>query len=294
VNYYVLGGMAALLSAVSWALGGVLWRKIGEEISPFSMNLCKVVIGSLYLIIVLLVVGVEPMTMRDSIFLGVSGLVGITFGDTFFFMSLMYLGPRLASLMGTLTPVFIAIAAVLFLGERPSLLVWIGIIITVIGVIWVLWERLPENIMIKDKSLGIKYSLMSIVCTTVGVILAKIGVASVSAIQATFTRLVWGAIGLIAWGMFRRQLTEWVAPFSNFHVVKRVSFIVFIVVFGGFWLSLVSLKYIDASISSTLNATTPIFILPMVAIMLKEKIPARATLGAILAVGGVALIFMAK
>jgi len=294
VSYYLWGSIAALVSAASWALGGVLWHKIGEEISPFSMNLCKGVIGCLYIIMVLLVIGIEPITMRAFLYLGVSGLIGITFGDTFFFMSLMYLGPRLAALMGTLTPVFIAIAAVLFLGENPSLLVWIGIIITVIGVIWVLWERLPENIMIKNKSLGIKYSIMSIVCTTVGVIFAKIGLTSVSAVQATFSRLAWGSIGLVLWGILRQQLKEWVVPFKNLHLLKRASFIVFIVVFGGFWLSLVALKYIDASIASTLNATTPIFILPMVVIMLREKIPVRAILGAILAVGGVALIFMGK
>ncbi|GAH50516.1 unnamed protein product, partial [marine sediment metagenome] len=71
-----------------------------------------------------------------------------------------------------------------------------------------------------------------------------------------------------------------------------VSFIVFIVVFGGFWLSLLALKYIDASIASTLNSTTPLFILPMVAIILKEKVSIQAILGAAIAVGGIALIFM--
>ena len=80
-----LFGLAALGSAASWALGTVLWRKIGEDISAYSMNLGKGVIGCLYLALVFLVIGLEPISIRDFFFLGISGLLGITLGDTFFF-----------------------------------------------------------------------------------------------------------------------------------------------------------------------------------------------------------------
>ncbi len=294
MGHQILFGIVALVSAASWALGDILWRKIGEEIPPFSMNLSKVIIGGLYLAVVLLIVGIGPVNMRAFLFLGISGLIGISIGDTFFFMSLMQLGPRLSALMGALTPVFIAISAVVFLGERLSFLVWVGIFVTLSGVAWVLWERLPQNKIIKNKSLGLKYSLLSIICMVAGVLFAKIGVKSVSAIQATFIRLFWGAIGLILWGCLNRQLKSWLRPFKNPLLLKKVSFVVFIVVFGGFWLFLLALKHIDAAIASTLSSTTPLFILPMVAIMLKEKISMRAMFGAAVAVTGVALIFLGR
>jgi len=291
-NQQIFYGLAALVSAASWALGGVLWRKIGEEISPFSINLSKGIIGGLYLIIALLVIGVEPVNLRAFLFLGISGLLGITLGDTFFFISLTHLGPRLTSLMGTLIPVFIALSAVIFLGERPSFWNWAGIFLAVSGVTWVLRERLPVNEIVKNKSLGIKYRLLSIICMTAGVIFAKIGVKSVPAMQATLIRLFWGVIGLVLWGCLNRQIKSWIIPFKNLHLLKNVSFVVFITVFGGFWLSLLALKYMDASIASTLNSMAPLFILPMAAIALKEKISIKAILGAAIAVGGVVLIFM--
>lgn len=294
MNQHFFYGLVALVSAATWALGDILWRKIGEEISPISMNLSKVIIGSLYLAVVLLVIGREPVNMRAFFFLGISGIIGIAIGDTFFFMSLMQLGPRLISLMGTLIPVFMALSAVIFLGERPSFLVWVGIFLTVSGVAWVLWKRMPQNKIIKNKSLGFKYCLVAIICTVAGVLFAKIGVKSVPTIQATFIRIFWGAIGLILWGCLNHQLKSWLSPFRNPRLLKKVSFVVFIVVFGGFWLSLLALKYIDVSIAMTLNSTTPLFILPMVAIMLKEKISIRAVLGAAVAVIGVALIFMGR
>lgn len=292
MHYQSLFGIAALASAASWALGSVLWRKIGDEISPYSMNLSKGIIGIFYLAIALLVIGIEPITSRDFIYLGLSGFFGITLGDTFFFKSLMKLGPRLASLTGTLTPVFIALSAVVFLGERPSLLVWTGIFITMGGVAWVLKERIPQNDIVPDKSLGIKYRLLAVIFMTAGVIFAKIGVTAVPTIQATIIRLSCGVIGLVIWGCLNRQLKGWLVPFKDKYLLGKVFLIVFLVVFGGFWLSLLALKYIDASVASTLNSTSPLFILPIVAILLKEKVSMKAVLGAAVAVGGVALIFM--
>jgi drug/metabolite transporter (DMT)-like permease len=194
--------------------------------------------------------------------------------------------------MGTLAPVSIALSAVIFLGERPSFLVWVGIFLTVSGVAWVLWERMPQNKIVKNKSLGIKYSLISIICMTVGVIFAKVGVTSVSAIQATLIRLLWAVIGLTLWGCMNHQLKKWLVPLRNPRLLRSIFFVVFIVVFGGFWLSLVALKHIDASVASALNSTAPLFILPMAAIMLKEKVSIQAGLGAAIAVGGVVLLFM--
>ncbi len=256
------------------------------------MNLGKGVIGCLYLALVFLVTGIEPVSVQDFLLLGVSGILGITLGDTFFFMALMNLGPSLASLMGTLLPVSVAFSAAIFLSEKPSLPAWAGIFLTVGGVAWVLKERLPRNDIIRNKPLGVKYRLLSILCMTAGVIFAKIGISSVSAAQASFIRMAWGVAGLIVWGIFNQELNDWIAPFKKPHLLKKVSFIAFIIVFGGFWLSLVALKYTDASFANTLGSTSPLFILPMAAIVFKEKISMRAGFGAVVAVGGVALMLI--
>ena len=104
----------SLLSACSWALGAILWRRLGEQLSSFSMNLSKTVFGTIFLGVVLLFVGLESVSARSIVFLALSGVLGIAIGDTFFFLALMRLGPRRASLMGALNPVAIALAAAAF------------------------------------------------------------------------------------------------------------------------------------------------------------------------------------
>ena len=281
----------SLLSACSWAIGAILWRKLGEQLSSYSMNLGKVVIGSLYLGIILVFVGLEPISTRSMIFLGLSGILGIAIGDTFFFLSLMQLGPRRASLMGSLNPVTIAVAATLFLGESPTPGVWAGIVVTTLGVGWVLWERAGDKGS-ESIALGIRYGLLSVLCTTGAVLLAKVGVVSVPTVQAAWIRLLAGSAGLMLWGFSRSELVKWVSPFSKVALLAKVATVVSVVVVGGFWLSILSLKHIDAAIAGTLNSTSPLFILPLTVIFLGEKLSFRTVMGTAVAVSGVALILM--
>ncbi|MBF0502175.1 MAG: DMT family transporter [Candidatus Riflebacteria bacterium] len=280
----------ALLSACSWALGAILWRKLGEQLSSYSMNLSKVLIGSICLGFILLFVGFEAISVRSVVFLGLSGVLGIAVGDTFFFLALMQLGPRRASLMGSLNPVAIAVAAAVFLGERPASGVWAGIVVTTLGVGWVIWERASAGLSTENNSLGIRYGLLSVLCTAAAVLLAKIGVASVPTVQAAWIRLLSGAVGLVFWGLWRSELGTWVAPFRSVPLLAKVLGVVLVVVVGGFWLSIVALKHIDAAIAGTLNSTSPLFILPMSCLLMKEKLSLRTITGTAIAVGGVALI----
>lgn len=282
----------SLLSACSWAVGAILWRKLGEQLSSYSMNLSKVVIGSLFLGFILLFIGFEPVTARSMTFLGLSGVLGIAVGDTFFFLSLMQLGPRRASLMGALNPVVIAVSAALFLGERPTLGGWGGIVVTTLGVWWVIWERAAGDKGSENITLGIRYALISVLCTAGAVLFAKVGVVSVPTAQAAWIRLLAGSVALMLWGASRSELGKWVSPFSKGILLAKVVAVVSVVVVGGFWLSIVSLKHIDAAIAGTLNSTAPLFILPLSVIFMKEKLSLRTVLGTGIAVGGIALILM--
>jgi drug/metabolite transporter (DMT)-like permease len=127
---------------------------------------------------------------------------------------------------------------------------------------------------------------------TAGIICAKIGVRAVPSVQATLIRMLWGVAGLLCWGLLSRQLRGWAAPFGDPLLLRKVALIVFVVVFGGFWLSLLSLKHLDASLAGALGSTAPLFILPIAAILLGEKVSLQAGLATAVAVGGVALLLV--
>jgi len=280
----------SLVSACSWALGAILWRKLGDRLSPYGMNLAKTAVGALFLGMALLAVGVEPVGARSVAYLALSGILGIAVGDTFFFLALMELGPRRASLLGALNPVAIAVAAAALLGERPTPAAWAGIAAASFGVGWVLWERAGSGGGGENRALGVRYGLLSVLCTAGGVLLAKVGVVAAPTVHAAWIRLLAGSAALALWGASRSELGRWVEPLRTGALLAKVAVVVAVVVFGGFWLSLLALKHIDAAVAGTLNATGPLFILPMSALLMKERLSLRAVLGAGIAVGGVALI----
>lgn len=292
MDYRLLGAAAALLSSAAWALGPVLFRKAGDSVSPLGLNLAKGIIGTVYLGILLLIFGFNPIAPRDVALLALSGILGIAFGDTFFFMGLMRLGPRMAVLIETLCPVAAVLMAVALLGERPSHMVWAGIILTTGGVSWVLWERAPREELKEKWASGIKFGILSVLATASGIIITKIAVERVQPVEATAIRLVFGTIGLLAWGSAGFRFKNWLSPIKKPGVAMLLAVAVFVSVCLGLLFSVMALKYTDAAIAVPLNSTSPLFVLPMAALVFHEKISPRSFFGALMSVLGIILIFL--
>ncbi len=292
LSFHVLGCLAALGSAVAWAVGSILFRRIGDEASPLGMNLGKGLLGLVLLGAALLLVGVTPMSARTVFFLAISGVVGIALGDTFFFMALMRLDPRLTLLLATVGQVATVFMAMVFLGERPGVLALAGIPLVLGGVAWVMSEQMP----VQDKTgprvklQGIGWGLLASLCISSGFILAKVGLEDVSALQGTFWRFAFGMLGLGMFGWVRGELVSWLRPFADPHLLRRIVLAVLVVTFGGFWLTMVGYKYTHASVATILMSTEPLFILPLARIFMDERITPRAVVGALVAVAGVICI----
>lgn len=287
----LLGVLAALLSAVAWAVASILFRRIGERASPSAMNLTKSLVGLCILGGVVLLTGVTRVDADSAWRLAASGVLGIAIGDTLFFAALIRLEPRLTLLLATVGHVATVLLAALLLGERPSMPVWLGIALVIAGVGWALQAGAePGRIAGRGRAVGLACGVLSAFATSTGLLLAKTGVAEVSTLQATWVRLAAGVLGVALWSAGRGTLTSDLATLKLPGFVREIVVAVSVVMFGGFWLSLVSLKYAPASVASALAATEPVFILPIAWIWLGERASGRAIAGACVAVAGVVLI----
>ncbi len=288
---FIIGAGASLFSAASWALGTVLFFKFSNRVTPFGLNLCRGMVGLFFLGLPMCFAGRPSCDLHSFFILGLSGLLGIAIGDTFYFKTLLNLGPRLTSLIGIIVPVIAALCAMLVLKECPNGLVWTGIILTAAGTGWVLWEKSPsQGTVIINKAAGIIYGLLCVAASTAAAVLSKIGIQTVSPLTATFIRIFWGVMGLLVWGALNRQIKKDLLPFKDFVLFKNFVFIVMIGVYGGFWLFLVSIKYIDLATAISLNSTSALFVLPMAVIITKEAVSWRAVAGATAAVLGIMLV----
>ncbi len=85
---------------------------------------------------------------------------------------------------------------------------------------------------------------------------------------------------------------EWLQPFRERGLFKQLVVADLVIILGGFYLSMLALELTDASIATVLNATEPLFILPLAVFVLREKLTIHAVLGAIVAVGGVGMVLV--
>ena len=285
----LLGALAALGSACSWAVAAILLKNLGDSIPALAMTLAKGLLSIVLLGAVLFWVGVDKLSPSDWMWLTASGVLGIAVGDTLFFMALRHIGAQLLVLMFMVGQALTALLALVFLHETPTSLGWLGIALVIGGVGVILFNNLSDPGP-PTRLRGVIYGLLSVLCMSSSVIVAKMGLGHSSALQATLIRMVAATIGVAMVGVFGGQIREWVASFRDFRIAGTFSLVVLIVTFGGFWLSLVAVKYVDVAIANTLISTEPVFILPLSAIFLKEKVTLPAVAGATIALVGVCLL----
>ncbi|MBL1277475.1 MAG: DMT family transporter [Ectothiorhodospiraceae bacterium] len=299
-SLHFLGAIAALGSALCWALAAILFRRIGNTVSAFGMNLGKGIVATIFLLILLFgsfvftegAPAIASVDNQSLLFLALSGLVGICLGDTLYFATLIRLGPRVTLLMGSLIPVVTALAAILMLGERISLLAATGLGLTIIGVAIVLWDKAPDNSTPVQWKAGIGFGMLFVLLESAGIILTKMGVQEVPSLEATFIRQTVAIAGLTFWGLAAGNLLGWLTPLKDPKTRRKIIIAALIGALLGTWLSVLALKHTHASVAAALNSTSPLFVLPLAAYMMKERISRKAIMGAAMAVVGIAGYFL--
>ena len=292
ITQQFLGGLFALGSAACWAAASILWARLGRDVSPLAMNLGKGLVGVALLAITLMAAGFNPVEAHGWLLLGISGICGVAFGDTLYFLSLVRLGPRRALLLTTLIPVVAVFLAIVILGERLSASRWIGAALCIGGIAWVMMERLPKNHDHGSWKKGVWYGLVSVIFCATAVIFSKKGLDHIPALDASFIRLLCGSAGLFAYLSAKGTLKSEMSPFKSTRLVLILLLAAFIGTYVGIWLSLLALRHCTASVATILNATSPVFVLPLSAMILKEKISARSIAGALAAVAGAAWLLL--
>lgn len=292
---HLVGGAFALGAGASFAAASILFASLGKQkLSPLGINLGKGVVALLCLVVTMAFTGFESTGLAGWLFLGASGIVGISLGDTTFFLALNRLGPRRTLLLMTLVPVFVAFSSMALLGERLTARGWLGALLCVVGVTWTMWERLPSGADRGSWRAGIGYGLVTVLCFAAAVILTKAGLGpgGVRPLDATFIRLLCGTAGLLVFGAANRDLGQWMAPLRSTRLLVILVAASVVGTYLGIWSSILALYYTTATVATILGSMEPIFVLPLAHFFLGERVSPRSVVGAVVAVVGVALLMV--
>lgn len=288
------GELAALAAAGMWATATVLFGQLGKQLPPSVLNLAKGLMALALVMLTLVVLQRAPAGLDSRAWglLGVSGMLGIGVGDTLYFTSINRLGPRRALLLETLSPPLGALLALGFLGEVLSLRAWGGIGLTILGIVWVISERVPTGAaLVRPRWQDTIFGATAALTSAVAAVLSRAALANtvIDPFWSTLVRLVGGLAILLL--ILRRQ-GPWPTPrqlVPNRRVLGWLLLAAFLGTYLGIYLQQTAFKFAATGVAQALLSTGPLFVLPLAAAM-GDRVSGRAVGGALLALAGVVLL----
>jgi drug/metabolite transporter (DMT)-like permease len=295
-----IGEIAGIFTSLFFAINAIIITKAVQQVGSIISNRTRVAFALLYLIILNAILFRQPLPVSAEpqrwAWLSLSGIIGLALGDVFLFQSYYALGPRLGTLLLSLSTIFGALEAWIFFGESLRLGQIIGIALTLGGIVWVILERgdgkLPAS---RSKAIGIFFGVLGALGQATGLVFSKQGMlGNFSPISGNVIRMLAAAIALWLVTILQKQAGKTVQTLrENPTACKLLMAAALVGPVIGVSLSLLAVQNTAVGVASVLTSLSPIFILPISHFFFKEKLGWQAVAGTFLAMIGVAVLFLA-
>ena len=295
----IIGELAAVLTSISWSGTSVLFTKATQQVGSDIVNRIRVILALIFLMLLNWAFYGYLLPINAGadrwVWFALSGAIGYALGDVFLFQSFLCIGAQRGMLMMSLAPLMSAGLAWMFFGESLTGLQMLGVLITLTGIAWVILRRNHnEPSQLCSPVQGVLFGLGAAVGQAVGFVLSKQGLAdNFSPIAGNSIRMLAAVIVLWALASFQGKARETIDSMrAKPKVFGWLTMAAFTGPVLGATLSLFALQHTQVGIASTLIALPPVFLLPVGWLVFKEKFDWGAVLGTLVAIGGVALLFL--
>lgn len=293
-----VGELAALGTAICWSISATSFELSGKKVGSLSVNYIRLAIGFVFIsIFTFFTRGMFfpiDATSHNWIYLSISGLIGFFIGDLFLFQSYLEVGARVSMLIMATSPPITGLLSFLIFGERLKIISIIGMAITVLGISIVILSKNPgeKKIQVSHSIKGLIYAFLGSLGQSVGLIFSKLGMGSYNPFAATQIRIITGLISFTILFLYLKKWDDLKVALKNKKAMVGISIGALFGPVIGVSLSLLSLQYTSAGISSTITSIVPVIIIPVSILVFKEKVKLKEILGAIVTVTGVVMLFI--
>ena len=302
-----LGILAGLSTAVLWTVTAVCFEAATRRIGSLAVNILRLLVATILFSGLSLVRAGSLLPMGLSgdawFYLGLSGVIGFVVGDLLLFQAFMLIGARLSMLIYAGTPILTSMAGFLILGERMSPRDLLGMGVGVAGIALAVMAKPagePRAHARAARTRGVLCAIGGTAGQAAGLLLGKRGASNLDSFTGTQIRALFGLAGFGIVVLLARQGRAIVILFPKLlggderHSVRRAFLVLglgaILGPFLGVSLGLLATQRLPTGTAATLMSLVPVLLIPVSALAFKEKAGVREIVGAILAVGGVALL----
>jgi drug/metabolite transporter (DMT)-like permease len=291
------GEIAALIVALVWAVGNIMLKPLSARFRPFFLNYIRT-IGAALLFAVFLAVTGQFARLADvplqSAAIAIAGtFIGIGIGDSLFVLSLRYIDISRAYPIPACGYPLVTIAIAYFaLGEELSAAALAGVLMVLAGLFLAAFRSGPVlsgfSLASPRERKGLLLLLFTILSWGVSIIGVKQGVTGVDMPVANFVRFTGAALlltplAMTQWSEFRKN-SWWHLGQAGFNGMFTFGI--------GAMFFVLALKQNGAALTSVLSSTSPLFLVALAVVFLKEKVTPRLVAGVVLSVLGIGVVFL--
>lgn len=289
--------ISAFGAALCWAFAGLLSTKPARYFGAMRFNTLKLTFVSAVLSVEVLATGSwTVLNPENALPVVLSGLIGIFAGDTILYGVLNRLGPRRTGVLFAMNAPMSAILGWAFLGERLAATAVAGIALVTAGVVTAIlygkrsnqkhaWETVNGSL-----AVAVALGLLAALAQAVGSILARpVMQGGMDPVLGSLLRV--GASAACLAVVAQLPLSRNLPQKLTWPSVAMTAISGLLSMALGMTLLLFALSGGEVGIVSTISATTPVIVLPMIWILTRERPAIGAWIGAGSVLLGMGLIF---
>jgi len=278
-----------VVTMLFWGGTFIAGRILADSVPPADAAFIRFALAALFMaVITRLIDGKLALPPKNQVIrLLLLGFTGVFCYNICFFSGLAYIEAGRASLIIALNPIAIAVGAILLLGERLSLLQTAGLVISLIGAVFVISNGHPSVLLSGGFGFGEAAIIGCVVSWAAYSLIGRSVLRDMSPLSAVFYSALFGAAML-----FLVTLRDWtLGGMFNYSAAAWLS-LVFLGLLGtaaGFSLYYYAIRTIGAARASVFINLVPLFSIVLAWLILGETIKGSVLVGGIILLTGVYL-----
>ena len=241
------GHSAIIVANTLFGLGVPVSKLLLDKwVTPMGYMASRSFFAALIFWVIAMFMPKEKVERRDLIIILLGGVMGFVISQTLTAWALVYTTPTYYSVVAALVPVIVMLMAALLIGEKITLLKFIGVLVGISGALLMVF-KVGDNGSGRNDMLGIMLTFLSAVTWGLYLIITR----KVSDKYTPVTQMKWvfliSAVITVPWALFGDGLGPLYTSAVEMSGVLEMAFIVVCCTVLGYFLIPYAMKYIGAT-----------------------------------------------